>query len=210
MSFENSSSNLPDKIVSSNEFKLSEAPDQSSHQLIQSNKTSDEIPSSSSKNIPILYHNYFPEQNPSLTNHITFDSNSSLSHQNIYSPPFISNTPNTITSSSISSLPNIPSYQPFVPKRKSYLQKSDFVKFPLTNSITPNLNPPLYKNTAFHNSDSNNSHLSIHSKSFIPKPDFKLDYIYEIENGIIGIRRDCFLKLIQYMEYSNGRKLKAV
>jgi hypothetical protein len=37
-----------------------------------------------------------------------------------------------------------------------------------------------------------------------------IDYGFEIENGIIGIKRDAFLKLIRHMEYSKKEKLKAV
>jgi Na+/H+ antiporter NhaD/arsenite permease-like protein len=34
--------------------------------------------------------------------------------------------------------------------------------------------------------------------------------IFEIPNGIIGVKRDAFLKLIRYIEYSNKKKLQAV
>jgi hypothetical protein len=258
MSYENNninSSSFPDKIVSSNdEFKPSETAYQSSHQLIQSNESSHKIPSSSSENSSILlHHNSPPEQNPSLTNQITidsnshllplnissplfipkinfnsnsslspqnfssfpfvspvtFDSNSSLS-QNISSPPLISNTSAETTPSLISQLQKITTYQLFVSKQKSFLKKSDFVTSPITNSITPNLNFASYKNTSFNNSDLKSSDLSMYAKFFVPKLGFKIDERYEIENGIIGIKRDCFLKLTRYMEYINKRKLRSV
>jgi hypothetical protein len=33
---------------------------------------------------------------------------------------------------------------------------------------------------------------------------------FDIENGIIGVKRDAFLKLTQYMNYSDKKKLKSV
>jgi hypothetical protein len=33
---------------------------------------------------------------------------------------------------------------------------------------------------------------------------------YEIGNGIIGGKRDCFLKLTKYMKYTNEKKLREV
>jgi hypothetical protein len=34
--------------------------------------------------------------------------------------------------------------------------------------------------------------------------------IFEIQNGIIGVKRDAFLKIIRFIEYSNKKKLQAV
>jgi hypothetical protein len=206
MSYENNninSYNFPDKISSSDEFKLSETPHQSSNQLIQSNKSSNKFPSSSSKNFSVFHLNSFPQQNSSLTNQIIFDSNSSLSSQNnISSSTFIPNTPATTTPSLISSLRNITSYHKFLPKQKSYLTKSDFVTSPLTNSIPSNFDSSSYEISSFHNSNLNNHKFTIYAKIFVPNLNFKIDNKYEIENGIMGIKRDSFLKLTRYMEYS--------
>jgi hypothetical protein len=38
----------------------------------------------------------------------------------------------------------------------------------------------------------------------------KKDNNFDIENGIIGIKRDSFLKLTEFMNYSDKKKLKAV
>jgi hypothetical protein len=37
-----------------------------------------------------------------------------------------------------------------------------------------------------------------------------VENIFEIQNGIIGVNRDAFLKLIRYMEFSKKKKLQAV
>jgi hypothetical protein len=36
------------------------------------------------------------------------------------------------------------------------------------------------------------------------------NYNFDIENGIIGVKRDAFLKLTRYMNYSDKKKLKTV
>jgi hypothetical protein len=40
--------------------------------------------------------------------------------------------------------------------------------------------------------------------------ELNLNKTYEIDNGVIGVKRDIFLKLTKYMEYSNEKKLREV
>jgi hypothetical protein len=37
-----------------------------------------------------------------------------------------------------------------------------------------------------------------------------VNYRFDIENGIVGIKRDAFLKILRYTEYVNKRKLRMV